>query len=268
MKKMPADEAGIFMFGLRANAPFSRTAMTEPLDTPEPMTRMRAFWCGALAMFGVPALVLYAGILGYGAFAREAGLTLGQTLALPIFLQALPAQVVLADHAARGASLAAAALAVSLTAVRFLPMTVVLMPWIKGHGGPRWHELLVVHFVAVTVWIEGLRRLPSIQTEVRLVYYLGIGIGILTGTLISTALGYLAAGMVPQWMAAALLFTMPLTFLLAMIETARARTDLFAIVAGVVIAPFAYLWVPGFDLLVTGLAGGTIAWLLGRWGRA
>lgn len=240
--------------------------MTEPAS-PEPMTRTRAFWHGTHAMFGVPALVLYAGILGYGAFAREVGLTLGQALALPIFLQALPAQVVLADHAARGASMAAAALAVSLTAVRFLPMTVALMPWLKGHGGPRWHELLVVHFVAVTVWIEGLRRLPSAPAEVRLVYYLGIGIGILTGTLASTALGYLAAGTVPAWMAAALLFTMPLTFLLAMIETARNRADNFAIIAGTVIAPFAYKWVPGFDLLVTGLAGGTIAWALGRWRR-
>ncbi len=239
--------------------------MTEPAATPEPMTRMRAFWQGTLAMYGVPALVLYAGILGYGAFAREVGLTLGQALALPIFLQALPAQVVLADHAARGASLAAAALAVSLTAVRFLPMTVVIMPWLKGHGGPRWHELLVVHFVAVTVWIEGLRRLPTAPAEVRLVYYLGIGVGILAGTLASTALGYLAAGTVPQWMAAALLFTMPLTFLLAMIETARSRADHFAIVAGVFIAPAAYLWLPGFDLLITGLAGGTLAWALGRW---
>jgi predicted branched-subunit amino acid permease len=117
------------------------------------------------------------------------------------------------------------------------------------------------------VWIEGFRRLPSAPAEVRLVYYLGIGIGILTGTLASTALGYLAAGTVPEWMAAALLFTMPLTFLLAMIETARNRADNFAIIAGIVIAPFAYKWLPGFDLLITGLAGGTIAWALGRWKR-
>jgi predicted branched-subunit amino acid permease len=228
------------------------------------MTHARAFWRGTRAMFGVPALVLYAGILGYGAFAREVGLTLGQALALPIFLQALPAQVVLVDHAARGASLAAAALAVSLTAVRFLPMTVVLMPWLKGHGGPRWHELLAVHFVAVTVWIEGLRRLPAVPAEVRLVCYLGMGMSILAGTLASTALGYFAAGTVPQWMAAALLFTMPLTFLLAMIEPARARSDQLAIVAGIVLAPPAYIWLPGFDLLITGLVGGTLAWALGR----
>jgi len=239
--------------------------MIEPsTPTPEPMTHAHAFWRGTLAMFGVPALVLYAGILGYGAFAREAGLTLGQALALPVFLQALPAQVVLADHAARGASLAAAALAVTLTAVRFLPMTVVLMPWLKGHRGPRWHELLAVHFVAVTVWIEGLRRLPKVPPEVRLVSYLGMGSGILAGTLAATALGYLAAGTLPQWMAAALLFTMPLTFLLAMVETARARSDQLAIVAGIVLAPPAYLWFPGFDLLVTGLVGGTLAWALGR----
>ncbi len=238
--------------------------MIEPAAPPEPMTRTQSFWRGWLAIYSVPALVLYAGILGYGAFAREAGLSLGQALALPIFLQALPAQVVLADHAARGASLAAAALAVSLTAIRFLPMTVVLMPWLKGHGGPRWHELLVVHFVAVTVWIEGLKRLPKVPPEVRLVHYLGIGFGIIAGTLVSTAAGYLAAGAVPPWVSAALLFTMPLTFLLAMIETARARSDMLAIALGVILAPIAYIWIPGLDLLLAGVVGGTIAWALGR----
>ena len=36
--------------------------MTELPAAPEPMTRMRAFWQGTLAMYGVPALVLYAGL--------------------------------------------------------------------------------------------------------------------------------------------------------------------------------------------------------------
>jgi predicted branched-subunit amino acid permease len=100
--------------------------------------------------------------------------------------------------------------------------------------------------------------------EVRLVCYLGMGSGILSGTLMATALGYLAAATVPHWMAAALLFTMPLTFLLALVETARGRSDQLAIVAGIVLAPPAYLWMPGFDLLITGLVGGTLAWALGR----
>lgn len=233
----------------------------------ENATRAQSFWRGTLAAFGIPALVLFASTLGYGAFARDVGLTLGQALFLPVILQALPAQMVLADHAARGASLAAAALAVTLTAVRLLPMAVVLMPWIRGHGGPRWHELVVVHFVAVTVWLEGLRRLPHVPVHLRLVHYLGIGVGIIIGTLLSVAAGYLLAGIVPPWLAAVLLFLTPASFLLSLIETGRALGDKAAIILGAAIGPAAFLWFPGFDLLVTGLVGGTLAWFIGRWGR-
>ena len=208
--------------------------------------------------------MLFASSLGYGAFAKACGLTFGQAMFLPVLLQALPAQLVLADHAARDASLAAAALAVGLTAVRLMPMTVVLMPLLRGHGGSRVAELATVHFVGVTQWLEGLRRLPHVPAHLRLAHYLGIGASVSSGTLIGSAIGYLLTGSVPGWLIAALLFMTPLYFLLSLIETSRTRGDRLALVFGAIGGPLAYLWMPSLDLLLTGLVGGTLAWAVGR----
>ena len=211
--------------------------------------------------------MLFASSLGYGAFAKASGLSFGQAMFLPLMLQALPAQLVLADHAARDASLAAGALAVGLTAVRLMPMTVVLMPLLKGHGGGRLAELATVHFVGVTQWLEGLRRLPHLPEHLRLVHYLGIGVSVSSGTLLGSALGYRMTGAVPSWLIAALLFMTPLYFLLSLIETARSGSDRLALVLGAAGGPIAYLWAPNFDLLITGLGAGTLAWVIGRVGR-
>ena len=209
--------------------------------------------------------MLFASSLGYGAFAKACGLTFGQTMFLPLMLQALPAQLVLADHAARDASLAAAAIAVALTAVRLMPMTVILMPLLRGHGGGRLQELATVHFVGVTQWLEGLRRLPEVPVHLRLVHYVGIGVSVSSGTLAGSALGYLLTDAVPAWVVAALLFMTPLYFLLSLIETSsRSLTDRYALVLGVTCGPLAYLVAPDFDLLITGLGAGTLGCMLGR----
>ncbi len=147
-------------------------------------------------------------------------------------------------------------------------MTVVLMPLLKGHGGPRWHELATVHFVGVTQWLEGLRRLPDVPVHLRLAHYLGIGVSVSSGTLLGSAIGYLMTEAVPGWLVAALLFLTPIYFLLSLIETARGPGDRLAIAFGAVIGPLCFIWLPGFDLLITGLVGGTLAWAIGRRSRA
>ncbi len=212
--------------------------------------------------------MLFTSCLGYGAFAKACGLTFGQMLFLPVTLQALPAQLVLADHAARGASLAAAALAVLLTAVRLLPMTVVLMPLLKGHGGPRWHELATVHFVGVTQWLEGLRRLPHVPEHLRLAHYLGIGVSVSSGTLAGSILGYWATDAVPLSVVAVVLFLTPVYFLFSLIETSRTLGDRLALILAGAGGPLVFLWMPGLDLLITGVVAGTLGWAFGRRRRA
>ncbi len=65
-------------------------------------------------------------------------------------------------------------------------------------------------------------------------------------------------------MAAVLLFVTPIYFLLSLLATAVSRMDFLAIGIGCALAPVLHVLLPSFDLLATGLVGGTLAFLFGR----
>lgn len=222
-----------------------------------------AFALGLRAVYSVAAFVLFATALGFGAFARDAGFTLGHAAFLSLTMFALPNQVVLLDQLARGATIAAAALAVTLAAVRLFPMVATIMPTLRGGRRRPALEVLAAHFVAVTTWIEGSRRLPAVAPDLRLAHHLGIGVAVCFMMVMGSVAGYLLTGGVPALVSAALVFTTPLYFILSLIISARIRMDMAAIVLGCGLAPLLYLVFPGFDLLATGLIGGTLAYLWG-----
>ncbi|MCH9806622.1 MAG: AzlC family ABC transporter permease [Alphaproteobacteria bacterium] len=177
-------------------------------------------------------------------------------------LFALPAQVVMLDSLARGGSLIAGGLAVALTGVRLLPMTLSMLPLLR-RGRLRW-RILASHYIAVTAWLEGMRHLPSVAPADRLTTFLGIGTGMFASSLIGTAIGFQLAGSVPASLAAALLFLTPIYFLLSLMAAARQAMDGLAIVIGALLGPVLYLLVPGLDLFLTGIIGGTAAYVLGK----
>lgn len=215
-------------------------------------------------MFRVPAAVLCASSMGYGALARDSGLDLGLTLFINATFFALPAQVVLVDQIARGAALSGAAFAVALTAIRLLPMTVSLMPLIRnGDRLPRF-GFFAVHFIAISVWVDGVLRLPLLPPQKRFTYFLGMGLGMMVATLTGSTTGYLLASSVPPVVSAALLFMSPAFFWLSQVGTARVTADWIAIGIGCVIGPMLFQLVPGLDLLLAGLIGGTIAFVVGK----
>jgi predicted branched-subunit amino acid permease len=228
-------------------------------------TPARAFALGLRAAGSVAAFVLFATALGFGALARDTGLTLGHTAFLALTMFALPNQVVLIDQLARGASIAGAALAVTLAAVRLFPMVATILPTLRGSRRRPLLEVLAAHFVAITTWIEGTRRLPAMPPDMRLPLHLGIGVAISGVMALGSITGYLLSVGMPPVVGAALVFTTPLYFILSLVATARTRLEISAVALGCALAPLFHLIVTGFDLLATGLIGGTIAFL---WGNA
>lgn len=226
--------------------------------------QLEAFWRGFLASFGIAGYVLIAGSVGFGALVRDLGLGIDFAILTSLVFYALPAQVILAAEMGRGASLLTAAFAVTLTAIRLLPMTVTVTPFLADHKGRRWREVLAVHFVAVTAWIEANRRLGPLPPHLRLSHFLGFGSTFMMFTAASAALGFLIAGRVPVALTAALLFFTPAYFTMSMMQSAYQRSDWIAIGLGVVIGPLVYLVAPDLDLLVAGFVGGTIAYVYGR----
>jgi len=226
-------------------------------------TQAGAFARGLRAGYSVAAFVLFATALGFGALARDAGFSLAHAAFLSLTMFALPNQVVLVDQLARGATVAGAALAVTLAAVRLFPMVAVTMPTLRGSRRHRGLEVLAAHFVAVTTWIEGTRRLPAVAPDLRLAHHLGIGAAVCVMMMLGSVVGFLLTGGLPAPVSAALIFTTPLYFIMSLIVSSQSRMDLAAIVLGCGMAPLLHVVVPGFDLLATGLIGGTVAYLWG-----
>ena len=228
---------------------------------PPPLSTSAAFARGLRLVVSVPAFVLFSTSIGFGALARDGGFDLAHAVFMSATMFALPNQVVLVDQLARGATLAGAALAVTLTAVRLMPMTVTLVPLLRGTRRRLLLETLAVHFIAISTWIEGHRRLPGLPPDLRLPHHFGVGAAMASMIVLGTISGYVLVSGLPPIVNAALLFTTPLYFFLSLISTSQSRMDLAAVAIGCALAPALYLVVPGFDLLATGLVGGTLAFL-------
>jgi predicted branched-subunit amino acid permease len=219
---------------------------------------------GLRGAFCLAGLVMGCSFVGFGALVKSLNFGLLPAFATIAFIWALPGQVVFADMWAKGAGLSVIALAVTVTAVRLLPMAVLVLSKARLKGAPRWPEFVVAHFTAVTIWLLTNQKIDVIARRRRLPWMLGLGSALMTGMFAFTALGYLLAEGLPPVLARTLVFFTPAFFLVTLLSGARWRFDYWAIGLGLVIGPVASHYWPRFDLLIAGLAGGTAAFLIAR----
>jgi len=216
---------------------------------------------GARAAVSIPAFILTAAFVGYAGLARETGLSLGETLAMTGFIWALPSIVVLTGALSSGMGLIPAAIAVALASVRLMPMTMALMPMVKVPGKTKtWHLLLASHFVAVTAWVYAMKNLPDLPREGRLPFFIGFGGAVSSFVFVMTGIAYLSVERLPPLVAGALVLLTPVYFLCSLWGAAKIPADKAAMVAGLLLGPFFFVYLPGLDLLWTGLAGGSLAY--------
>lgn len=232
--------------------------------------RRRAARLGAGRAMGIPALVLGASYLGFGALIQQTGLSVGHGLFSTATGWALPGQVALVELYAVGAPLLVIALAVALTNARLLPMAVTLLPLIRAKGVPTWQYYAVANLIAVTGWAAAMRDCPGMPEEERLPYFAGFALVIWSVSLLATALGVLLAGRVPEVVTLGLVFINPVYFMLVVAGDVRGRSRTLAAVFGAVAGPLLYLVTPDWSLLLCGVLAGSAAFLIGRWrpGRA
>jgi hypothetical protein len=125
--------------------------------------------------------------------------------------------------------------------------------------------VLVAHFIAVTLWVECFRLLPLVPRERRITFIHGFGVGLLCNCLAATALGYGLAANLPQLFGAAILMLTPLAFLLSTARNCRQLSDVLALVLGLALFPLVSLLHTGVDILISGVAAGSIAYGVHRW---
>jgi predicted branched-subunit amino acid permease len=220
---------------------------------------------GGRDALSLPSITICLSLIGVGGLARDIGYPLMAAVLSSALMWAGPAQVLLFGSIASGAAFPAIAVAILFSSLRFLPMTISLVPLLNNPRRPLWHLLLAAHLVSITNWVEGMRRLPDIPAEERFPYFCGFGTMVLLAGTVASGVGFFLIGAFPPALAAALLFTTPLFFSLNIIAAVKAWPDLMPVVFAIVLTPIA-TWLVGkdYDLVAAGLVGGTTAYLIER----
>ena len=227
---------------------------------------MRAFAWGVSAVASsVLSLVLFATYLGIGALAHDSHFSLGWVLGSTLLVWAGPAQIILISTLGSGATAVQAAIAVTVSAIRLFPMVVSVLPMIRTPDTKRRHLVLAAHFIAVTLWVECYRLFPQVPRQRRLAFTHGLGCGLLSVCLVATTLGYGLAANLPQLFAAAILMLTPLAFLLSTARNCKQVSDVLALVLGLALLPIASMLQTGVDILISGIAAGSIAYGVHWW---
>ncbi len=219
---------------------------------------------GARAALSIPGLTLVLSFVGFAALARETGFLLGEIVFMIAVIWALPAKVVLIGAVVSGAALPAAALAVALSSVRLMPMTVSIIPEMRGPGTRNWVLYLLSHFIAVTSWVIAMERFPDVPRERRTNYYFGIGSALMSLNILATIVVFLIAARMPSGVAAALFFLTPIYFLTSLWSSAREWAGHAALALGLVLGPVFHVLLPKIDILAAGVLGGLLAYAAHR----
>ncbi len=211
---------------------------------------------------GAPVLVLFAGMVGFGAMGRTHGFDAWMTGLTSLLMFALPGQVVMLEMFISGSSLLAIGFAVTLTSTRFVTMVVTLFPQLhRRDRNPLLY--LWVHMLAMTAWAVSMREFPRMRPQHRLNYFIGLALPCWLISPLGTVLGYFVAGWVPTPVTLALVFINPLFFLLTFTDV-KPWGNRLAIGLGCLLGPLFFLLDADSSLLLTGLVGGTAAYLIDR----
>lgn len=223
---------------------------------------------GLLRLFSIPAIILMGAFIGFSGLARDAGFSVWQTLFMVLTIWALPSKVVLIGAILGNASLAAAFIAVSLSAVRLMPMTVALIPEMRSDKTRRITLYTLSHFIAVTAWVMSMETFKSVPKPFRTAYFAGIATALMTSNLCMVALMFAIGDKLPPIASAALIFVTPLYFLCSLWGSARERAGHYAMALGLLLTPVFHVLFPQGDILATGLVAGTLAYFLSRRAKA
>ncbi|MDF2374272.1 MAG: AzlC family ABC transporter permease [Rhizobiaceae bacterium] len=215
-------------------------------------------------IFSAPALVLMGAFVGFCGFAYESGIPLSQTVFMTAVVWALPAQLVLVGAMLAGASLPAAAIAVTLSSMRLMPMVAAFVPEIRTKSTPTWLLLVLSHFVAVTAWVFTMERLHLVPREGRLAFFAGFALTLTSANIVLVATLYSVVSYLPALLVGALFFLTPIYFLTSIWSSARSLEVYLALIVGLVLGPVFHSVSVDLGLLYAGLVGGTIAFGLER----
>jgi len=217
-----------------------------------------AWWRGFRAACGIPALVLFASMMGFGSLAREASIDMLPSIVTTVGIWGLPGQMVMVEMVAFGAPLFAIAVGVSVANARFLPMTLAITPYLTDWRVHWIKRLMFAQLVTLTPWAMALQRWPNMPQADRVPYYVGFSTMCMVGAVAGTALGHELAGVLPRPLTLSLIFLSP-AFFTMVFASVRHRAGVLALIAGATMGPPMHSVSPEWGVPITGLIAGTAA---------
>jgi len=204
-----------------------------------------------------------ASMAGYGALVHSAGMSIWIAVVSTMGIWGLPGQVAFIEYVLLGAPVLSMVLAVSLANMRFLPMSLSLVPMFRGSpSGWRWRYLWV-QLMSVNTWVGLIRKAPHLTPDQRGPYFAGFSSICMLAGAGGTAVGFFLAEALPFYVTVTLIFMNPVYF--AFIFAAmRVRASLIAFAAGAVTGPLIYLLTPEWSLPISGLIAGSAGFFADR----
>ncbi|MFT5738840.1 MAG: putative branched-subunit amino acid permease [Gammaproteobacteria bacterium] len=211
----------------------------------------------------LPAFILLTTMMGFGSLARSVGFSPEMAALSSALIWGLPGQLAMVELTATGQSLIAIIFACSLANARFFPMVVSFIPAMTREPTAFAKLLLFAQLLSINSWAMCMREFPGIEPGERKLYFSVFASSIMTAAVVGTLVGYYASAVLPGALIIGLIFLSPLFFALVL-SAVPGSGPRASLILGCLIVPVAHWFFPAIDLLLTGLIGGSIGFLLGR----
>ena len=210
------------------------------------------------------AIALTCCFIAIGALFKNLGFNIQESIFSTMLTYALPGSLVMAESMLIGASLFNIFLAVWFVNARLYPMTVSLFPLMMHKSQPKWKYYFSCHFIAVSAWLIMRSNYKQVPKKHRIDYWIGIGSATVSVSVLGTYIGFSFSDYFNKDMMIGLAILNPVYFLCMMVGASKTIQITLSVALGIILGPVIYLYSPEWSILLAGVIGGTIAYLIGE----
>ena len=211
-----------------------------------------------------PAIALACCFVAIGALLKNVGFNIQESVLSTLLIYALPGSLVMAESILIGASLISIFFAVWFVNARLYPMAVSLFPLMMDDSQPKWKYYLSCHFIAVSAWLIMKSNYETVEKKNRVDFWIGIGSATLSVSVLATILGFYLADYLNKDMLMGLAILNPIYFTCMMVGAMKTLQITLSVILGAILGPIFYFFSPEWSILLGGLIGGSISYLIGE----
>ena len=211
-----------------------------------------------------PAIALACCFVAIGALLKNVGFNIQESVLSTLLIYALPGSLVMAESILIGASLISIFFAVWFVNARLYPMAVSLFPLMMDDSQPKWKYYLSCHFIAVSAWLIMKSNYETIEKKDRVDFWIGIGSATLSVSVLATILGFYIADYLNKDMLMGLAILNPIYFTCMMVGAMKTLQITLSVILGAILGPIFYFFSPEWSIILGGVVGGSVAYLIGE----